>query len=197
MTPRSGDRVTPRSAEPSAVGVGIDVDAPPPPTASTARLEEILDRAEEIVEAEGLDALTMRRLADAVGIRAPSLYKHVADKAELEGRLQERGLLGMGAAVRAAGGDASDFVAAYRRFALDHPGMYSLTTEGRLARDRIAPGVEDWSAAPLVTLVGGDEHRARLLWAAAHGLVVLELAERFPPGADLDAAWAELVASLT
>ena len=46
-------------------------------------------------------------------------------------------------------------------------------------------------------MADGDEHRARLLWAAAHGLVVLELADRFPPGADLDAAWTELVAALT
>ena len=139
----------------------------------------------------------MRRLADAVGIRAPSLYKHVADKAELEARLQERALLQMGAALRRAGDDPSAVASTYRRFALAHPGMYTLATAGRLARDRIAPGVEDWSAAPLVALVDGDEHRARLLWAAAHGLVVLELADRFPPGSDVDAAWAELVATLT
>lgn len=189
--------MTEGSRAPAAVGVGIDVDAPPPPTASSARLEEILDRAEEIVEGEGLDALTMRRLAAAVGIRAPSLYKHVADKSELVARLQERGLLQMGAALRPAGADATAFVAAYRSFAVSHPGMYALATARRLARDRIAPGVEDWSAAPLVTLVGGDEHRARLLWAAMHGLVVLELAERFPPGADLAAAWGELVGRLT
>ncbi len=87
--------------------------------------------------------------------------------------------------------------AAYRRFALAHPGMYTLATAGRLDRDRIAPGVEDWSAAPVVAMADGDEHRARLLWAAAHGLVVLELADRFPPGADLDAAWQELVAAFT
>jgi AcrR family transcriptional regulator len=175
----------------------LDLDSPPPPTATSARLEEILDRAEEVVEAEGLDALTMRRLAVAVGIRAPSLYKHVADKAELEARLQERGLLQMGAALRSAGSEPAAMAAAYRRFALEHPGMYTLATAGRLARDRIGPGVEDWSAAPVVALAAGDEHRARLLWAAAHGLVVLELAERFPPGADLDAAWAELVDRLT
>jgi hypothetical protein len=30
---------------------------------------------------------------------------------------------------------------------------------------------------------------ARALWAFAHGTVMLELDQRFPPGADLDAAW--------
>jgi hypothetical protein len=44
-----------------------------------------------------------------------------------------------------------------------------------------------------VAVAGGDEHRSRALWAAAHGLVDLELNDRFPPGADLDAAWAALV----
>ena len=32
----------------------------------------------------GPDALTMRRLAERLGIRAPSLYKHLPDKAALE-----------------------------------------------------------------------------------------------------------------
>ena len=32
-----------------------------------------------ILEAEGRDALTMRRLGAEVGIRAPSLYKHFPD----------------------------------------------------------------------------------------------------------------------
>lgn len=169
----------------------------PEPTSASARLEEILDHAVAIVEREGVEGLTMRRLADAVGIRAPSLYKHVRDKPELEARLQERGLLDMGEELRGAGGDAAAIVTAYRRFAVAHPGMYALATAGRLARDRIAPGVEEWSAAPIVELVDGDEHRARLLWAAMHGMVVLELADRFPPGADLDAAWKVLVDRLT
>lgn len=176
----------------AADGPGVDETAPPPLTAASARLEEILDHAVAIVDAEGLEALTMRRLANAVGIRAPSLYKHVRDKPELEARLQERGLLDMGRQLRRAGDDAPGIVTAYRHFALAHPGIYALATAGRLDRDRIAPGVEEWSAAPLVELVGGDEHRARLLWAAMHGLVALELADRFPPGADLEAAWSVL-----
>jgi AcrR family transcriptional regulator len=42
--------------------------------------EEILDTALRIVDAEGLHALTMRRLGDAVGVEAMSLYKHVPNK---------------------------------------------------------------------------------------------------------------------
>jgi hypothetical protein len=41
--------------------------------------------------------------------------------------------------------------------------------------------------------VGGDEHLARALWAMAHGLVDLELSNRFPPDADLDRTWARAI----
>src|SRR5262249_8466303 len=35
-------------------------------------------------EAEGVEALSMRRLAERLGIRAPSIYKHLPDKRALE-----------------------------------------------------------------------------------------------------------------
>jgi AcrR family transcriptional regulator len=47
--------------------------------------------ARQILEDEGREALTMRRLAEAVGIRAPSLYKHFSDKAAVELALIEQG----------------------------------------------------------------------------------------------------------
>ena len=50
------------------------------------------------------------------------------------------------------------------------------------------------AADPLLSAFG-DEHVARAVWASAHGLVTLELAGRFPPEADLDAAWAAMVAA--
>jgi AcrR family transcriptional regulator len=177
-------------------GSGADLAAPPPPVAaSTPRRDEILDVAERLVETEGADALTMRRLAEEVGMRAPSLYKHVADKAELEAALQERALLAIGHELRATR-SLRGLADAYRRWALAHPGLYGLTTRRPLARARLTPGLEDWAALPVVVAAGGDEHRARVLWAAAHGLVDLELNDRFPPGADLDAAWRLLVRAL-
>jgi len=176
----------------------------PVPAGGSARREQILDEAEALVEAEGLDALTMRRLAEAIGIRAPSLYKHVRDKAELEAALQERALLAIGAALRAATDPATDkgpsalraLGAAYRAWALTHPGLYALATGRPLDRGRLTPGVEAWSAWPVVAAAAGDEHRAHLLWASAHGLVTLELTDRFPDGADVEAAWALLADDL-
>lgn len=45
--------------------------------------ERIHAGALRIVDADGLDGLSMRRLAAELGVRAPSLYGHVASKEEL------------------------------------------------------------------------------------------------------------------
>jgi len=48
----------------------------------------ILERAVQIADADGVDALTMRRLADELGFEAMSLYRHVENKDDvLEGIL--------------------------------------------------------------------------------------------------------------
>jgi hypothetical protein len=64
-------------------------------------------------------------------------------------------------------------------------------TDQPLPREQLPPGVEDRAAAPVVRAVGGDPVRARAIWAFAHGMVMLELTRRFPPGADLEPAWLE------
>jgi AcrR family transcriptional regulator len=173
-----------------------------------------------LLEEEGTEALTMRRLAERVGIRAPSLYKHLPDKAALEAAIIATGLeeaatafeqavdgtvgsagraTGRGAggdAGRAAGGSVGEaageglvaLAGAYRRFALAHPHLYRLMNNGPLPREQLPPGLEDRTAAPLLRVAGGQA-RARAVWAFAHGMVMLELDQRFPPDADLDAAW--------
>jgi AcrR family transcriptional regulator len=45
--------------------------------------ERIVAAVLELVDEEGLEAVTMRRLADALGVRAPSLYKHMRSKQAL------------------------------------------------------------------------------------------------------------------
>jgi AcrR family transcriptional regulator len=45
--------------------------------------ERILAAALTIVDREGLDAISMRRLGDALGVEAMSLYNHVANKAAI------------------------------------------------------------------------------------------------------------------
>jgi len=161
------------------------------------RREQIVDAAREVLERDGLDAVTMRRLADELGIQAPSLYKHVSGRDEILALLQANGLAEFGRAVAEATagtpGGIAGMAAAYRTWALQHAALYSLMTRRPLDRGRLPEGLEATAEAPLLAAVGQDRATARALWAVAHGLVDLELAGRFPVDADVDAAWAAAV----
>jgi AcrR family transcriptional regulator len=61
--------------------------APLPPRAA-----QIVAAARVLLESEGAGALTMRRLGQALGIQAPSLYKHLPGKHAVEVALIEAGL---------------------------------------------------------------------------------------------------------
>jgi AcrR family transcriptional regulator len=163
------------------------------PDQLSGRAQEIVEAARELLEAEGLEGLSMRRLADRLGIRAPSLYKHFADKQALEAALISDGFAEQAEAFETAIANADDalgaIAAAYRQFARHHPHLYRLMTERPLQRERLVPGVEDRAAWPLYQAVGEDRDLARAAWAFAHGMTNLELNARFPDDADLDAAW--------
>lgn len=154
------------------------------------RVEQALREARVLLEHEGVAALTMRRLAEQLGIRAPSLYKHVSGKAELELRLVTAGLEELGEALEAGGDTLGGVAAAYRAWGRAHPALYGLIMDRRFPRGDLPAGLEERVARPLVAVLGGDQARVRAAWASAHGLLSLELAGRFPPGADLEAAWA-------
>jgi AcrR family transcriptional regulator len=163
------------------------------PDRLSARATEIVGVARQQLEQEGLEGLTMRRLADRLGIRAPSLYKHFADKQVLEAALISDGFAELADVFERATAGADDplhaIAVAYRAFAHAHPHLYRLMTERPLHRDKLVPGVEDRAALPLYQAVGEDIDLARAAWAFAHGMTNLELNGRFPPDADLDAAW--------
>ena len=152
--------------------------------------------ARDLLTAEGVDALTLGRVARALGIKTPSLYKHFDGKRELEAVLIAEGLEAHADALERAGGESlAEIASAYRSFALTNPELYRLMTERPLPRDLLPPGVEECAAAPIVRAVGGDPDLARAAWAFAHGMVQLELAGRFPPDADLGAAWDTAIAA--
>ena len=81
----------------------------------------------------------MRRLADRLGIKAPSLYKHLRGKQALEAALISDAFLEAAERFEQAA-DAPELGAAYRAFALEHPHLYRLMFQGRLPRERLAPG---------------------------------------------------------
>lgn len=162
------------------------------PELRSARQQQIVDVAWQILETDGPGALTMRRLGDELGIKAPSLYKHFPNKLAVESALIDRGFLLWGNEARDAlardGDPLSNLAAAYRSTAREHPHIYRLMTEGALDRSQLTPGLEDWSGAPL-----GEPFRepeaARAFWAFLHGMAILEIDARFPADARLEQSW--------
>lgn len=144
----------------------------------------------------------MRRLAAAVDMQAPSLYKHFATKRAVEAALIEEAMVEMGTALRAAvsspgrRGPVRSLLAAYRSAALANPALYRLVTAGPLPRADLPPGLEAWTGEPFF-LAAGDPRRAQSLFAFAHGMVVLELDDRFPPDSQLERTWAAGGAAFT
>ncbi len=166
----------------------------PARTLRSPRAAEVVSTAWRLLESEGPDALTMRRLAEELGVKAPSIYKHLPDKAALEAALVEEALVVMGTALHAAisrpgrRDPVLALLAAYRRQGVDHPHVYRLATAGPLDRASLPPGLEDWAGEPFL-LATGEPHRSQALWAFAHGMVVLEIDGRFPVESDLDRTW--------
>ena len=165
---------------------------PRDPDRRGGRAKEIVAVARRLLDEEGSTGLSMRRVAERLGIRAPSIYKHLPDKQALENAIISDGFEEQAEVFEQALAERDPLTAmasAYRAFARQHPHLYRLMTERPLQRDRLAPGAEARAAAPVLRAVGDDADAARALWAFAHGMTILELNGRFPPGADLDAAW--------
>jgi AcrR family transcriptional regulator len=165
----------------------------PTPRERTPRARQIIDTAQALLEAVGSDGLTMRRLADELGIRAPSLYKHVDGRPALELALAETGLDETGLALHAAVAGSNvdpvgDLLGAYRAMGLANPELYRLITASSFPRAGLLPGLEAWAGEPFFLAVG-EPYLAQALWSFAHGTLILELDQRFLDGSNLDQTW--------
>src|SRR5205085_2229890 len=144
------------------------------------RVAQIVAAARQVLEDEGAEALTMRRLGDELGIKAPSLYKHLPGRDAVVAQVVEHSLFESGelmhAAVSAPGrrGPVAALLAAYRDFGRAHPNLYRLMTTGGLDRGSLTPGLEGWAGEPFYRATG-DPYRAQALWAFAHGTLILEI----------------------
>ena len=171
-----------------------EIERPEPLPPRSARVAQIIEAARRVLEEEGPDSLTMRRLADELGIQAPSLYKHFPGKAGVELALIEDGLADIGRvshrAIHQPGseGRLNALLTAYHQYSVSHPNLYRLATSGPLLRDQLPSGLEEWAGNPWF-VVTGDPSLAQALWSFAHGMVILELDNRYPPGSDLDETW--------
>lgn len=163
------------------------------------RREQILDVAEQLLERVGLEGFGVGSLARELRIKPPSLYKHFAGLEEIHHALISRGFRRLGQSLGTQQ-DLAGFCRAYRARALAAPQLYRLMTDRPLNRDLLDAGSELAGMQALLDLFGetATEHpQARAAWAWAHGLVVLEIAGRFPPGSDIDASWQVAVTVLT
>jgi len=137
----------------------------------------------------------MRRLGTELGIAAPSLYKHLPGKAAVEDALIADGLLESGTALHRAlrrardGAQVATLLRAYRTWAARQPNLYRLATTGTLRRERLPAGLEEWAGQPFF-LATGEPALAQALWSYAHGMVILELDGRYPPGSNPATTWA-------
>ncbi len=159
----------------------------------------IVSAGRRLLEEVGVEALTMRDVATAVGVRTPSLYKRVSGRPELLRLVLEDLADELTAVVDAAvgsGDPAADLRAlcgVYRRFAHANPIAYTL-----LWAPQAVPGATDRYQRTSVTLlrlvtdlVGPRQAlpAARTIVAWSHGFITMELAGAFRLGGDVDQAW--------
>src|SRR5262245_56592014 len=95
--------------------------------------DALLETAERIVEAEGLDALTVRRVAEGVGTTTRAVYSVYGSKNGLIVALGRRAFELLRAdveALPATDDPAADLVEAgvevFRRFAVEHPSLFRI-----------------------------------------------------------------------
>ena len=160
---------------------------------------DILAAARAIVDRDGAEALSMQAVAVAVGVRAPSLYKHFADRASLLGALRGVVALEICDACTVFGRSADpargliEFARAQRTYARSFPRLYGLIMNAEPGSD-LDPALNVQLLGPLFVLVrklsprrAGDA--ARLLVAYVHGFASMEIAGAFRLGGDLDASF--------
>lgn len=165
--------------------------------------EEVIAAARKLIEQEGLDQLSLARVATTLGVRAPSLYRLFPSKAALLRAINETTLQDLAAAMNKAIAQAGDnpeaqvmgMAAAYRAFALHFPAAYGLLFTTTLANVRGDPRTAEAVALPLQAImaqIAGPEQALTALrgvWALTHGFVMLELSDQFQRGGDLEAAY--------
>jgi AcrR family transcriptional regulator len=176
-----------------------------------ARLDAnmVVAAAAQLADAQGLESVTLARLAARLGVRAPSLYAHVDGLADLRRRIAARGVRELTGALQAAaagrsGADSLQAIArAYRAYGLAHPGTYEALQRAPDVSDRES----EEAARRLVDVVvavlrgyglEGKEalHGVRIVRAALHGFVTLEARGAFGLPLSLDESFELLVAAL-
>jgi AcrR family transcriptional regulator len=152
------------------------------------------------------DAVSLRAVAQRVGVSVPSIYLHFADKQALLDAVCEEVFVQLDTRLRSASAEADDPFDALRRqgnayvhFAVENPEHYRIVmmksheTGPEAADALIANGAFGYLVESVRTCIDagvfdGDPVELALgLWAAAHGVAALLVAKPYFPWPDLDA----------
>lgn len=151
--------------------------------------DALVDAAAGLIANHGVAALSLRKVAEQVGIKAPSIYVHFDSKEALlaEARRHASRELGahLGAACRGADARARLLATAigYLGFAHAHPSLFALLFMELPSERRNLDEAPD-AASPYRLLLdgaaeflGGERRRAEILsfgiWSIVHGAAVL------------------------
>jgi AcrR family transcriptional regulator len=169
----------------------------------------VIEEAERIADEIGLSSLTLAALAQRLGVRQPSLYKHISGMEGLRRSIAIRaknelaGVLGRAAVGRARGDAIASMSHAYRTWALEHPGRYAATQRapapGDVDDERATSGVVQIAFDVMAGYDLRDDDAVdaiRALRAGLHGFVTLEAGQGFGMPVDVDRSFDRLVAGL-
>ena len=170
----------------------------------------VIERAAQLLDEPRSDGLQLAAVAESFGVRVPSLYKHVDGAAglrrgvTLSAKRSLTHVIASAAIGRSRDEAIRSIAAAYRGWALEHPGQYPLAM---LPVDSADPGEVEVETAFLDAMKGvlagyqlsGDDaiDAIRFLRAALHGFVSLETGGGYGMPRDLDRSFARLVGSIT
>jgi len=133
---------------------------------------QLLEAAERIVDQDGIAALSVRRLATAVGTTTRAVYSLFGSKEGLVVALGARAFELLEAGIEALPETAdpqTDLVEAgvkvFRRFAVDHPSLFELAVQRSSAPPELAAAVKPSAAHAL------DRLRSRVARVDAAGLL--------------------------
>jgi AcrR family transcriptional regulator len=171
--------------------------------------ERVVDAAAGIADAEGLEAVTLARVAGELGVRAPSLYNHVDGRDDVLRAIAVRGVRELSSALReaAVGRSSADALTAaaraYRAYARAHPGRYAATVAAPTRGDEEHRAAASEAVDVMLAVMRGWDlegddaiHAVRAFRSAVHGFVAIEAADGFGMAVDVDASFDRLVATL-
>lgn len=152
------------------------------------RAQAIIETARSIAETEGWEAVTVRRLATAIGYSQPVLYQHFPDgRREIVAAVSRAGFAGLREALaQQPRGALAAAAHSYVEFASEHPALYEamfhLQSHTRFASVETPEELRASFDALAELLDDRDESHVRteLFWSALHGLATLERDGRLP-----------------